>query len=306
MERSRGTAWCPRLLNYSTGVAEVEPQCSGRNKWLGRREGRQGSHRSPALLLFHTFTIGEKCWYHFTRCPFLTEDEALKRVKMRVCREMCLEVSNPTISAYFQEPSVNAYVPLATAALPVRSARGKVRGTPSLRRQSQQYLGASGDVSWWMGRNAQRWLSPLCPAQGVRVLQNWQIYFAFPLLNFFALMRRWLYFCSSKLHKRSLQLCQNMNSYLIYNPWQASGLLQQLCFLSFSLWNSQYVANSFPPRYTTMHFNLKILLCRFEAFTNASWSLYIAAVSWMIFLTPSSLGWSVNLIILFTSSSSLI
>ena len=142
-------------------------------------------------------------------------------------------------------------------------------------------------------------------AQGVGLLQRWQIYFACPLLNFFALRRRWLYFCSSKLHKCALQLYQNTNSYLIYNPWQASGLLQQLCFLRFSLWYSQYVATVFP-RYATRHFSLKTFLCCFEAFTNASWSLYIAAVSWLMFWTPSSLGWSVNLIILFTSSSSLI
>lgn len=60
LERSRGTARYPGLLNYCSGAAGIEPQCRSRNKWPGRREGRQGSHSSSALLLFYTFTIGEK------------------------------------------------------------------------------------------------------------------------------------------------------------------------------------------------------------------------------------------------------
>lgn len=75
------------------------------------------------------------------------------------------------------------------------------------------------------------------PVHPVGPLQRGQLYFPCPLLSFSALLRRWVYFCSSKLRVHALQLYQNTNSCLVYNPWEASGLLlrKQLCFLSFSL-----------------------------------------------------------------------
>lgn len=145
------------------GVAEVEPQCSGRDKWLGRWEGWQGSHSS---LLYCYFILSPSEKNADTVSPAVLSSEKIKHWKeVGVCRAMWLQVSNRTVSACFQEPGVNAYVPLATVALPVRSARGTVRGTPSPRRQSQLYLGASLWGWWLMDRE---W----CPALAVPTLPS--------------------------------------------------------------------------------------------------------------------------------------